>query len=122
MRTALGLILASVLIGATACATGSAAPPSVNVTGQWAGKWAYETPGLGSGDIRGSFKQDGAKISGNFDVTGPVQNHVAIITGTVSGNEVKLATPASGYLTVSGNEMTGLINGLNVAKVTLRKQ
>lgn len=122
MRTVLGLALASVLIGVTACATGPAAPPSVNVTGQWAGKWAYDTPGLGTGDIQGSFKQDGAKVTGNFNVTGPVQTHVADVVGTVSGNEVKLSLPASGYLTVKGNEMTGLINGLNVAKVTLRKQ
>lgn len=122
MRTALGLLLGSVLIAAAACATGPAAPPSVNVTGQWVGKWAYETPGLGSGDIRGSFRQDGAKVSGNFNVTGPVQTHVATVTGTVSGNEIKLSMPASGYLTVTGSEMTGLINGLNVAKVTLRKQ
>jgi hypothetical protein len=47
---------------------------------------------------------------------------VAIVTGTVSGNEIKLSMPASGYLTVTGSEMSGLINGLNVAKVTLRKQ
>jgi len=118
----LGLLLGSVLITAAACATGPAASPSVDVTGQWAGTWAYETPGLGSGDIRGSFKQDGAKVSGTFNVTGPVANRVAIINGTVAGNEVKLSTPASGYLTVKGNEMNGLINGLNAAKVTLRKQ
>jgi hypothetical protein len=30
--------------------------------------------------------------------------------------------PASGYLTVTGNQMTGTVNGLNVAKLTLRKQ
>lgn len=122
MRTAVGLLLASALIGGAGCATGPAAPPSVNVSGQWAGKWSYENPGLGSGDIRGTFQQDGAKLSGNFNVTGPVQNHVAIVTGTVSGNEIKLSMPASGYLTVTGSEMSGLINGLNVAKVTLRKQ
>jgi hypothetical protein len=120
MRT--GLLLGSVLIAAVACATGPAAPPSVNVTGQWVGKWAYENVSLGSGDIRGTFQQDGAKLSGNFNVTGPVVNSVANVTGTVSGNEIKLSMPASGYLTVTGSEMSGLINGLNVAKVTLRKQ
>ena len=53
----------------TACARGPAAPPSVDVTGQWVG-----------------------------------------------------TTPASGYLTVTGNQMTGSLNGLNVAKLTMRKQ
>lgn len=122
MRMPLGLLLGSMLIAGAACATGPAAPPSVNVTGQWVGTWAYENPSVGAGDIRGSFQQDGAKLSGNFNVTGPVVNRVANVTGTVSGNEIKLSMPASGYLTVTGNEMSGAINGLNVAKVKLRKQ
>jgi hypothetical protein len=122
MRMPLGLLLGSVLIAAAGCATGPAAPPSVNVTGQWVGSWAYENVSLGSGDIRGTFQQDGAKVTGNFNITGPVVNNVAIVSGTVSGNEIKLSLPASGYLTVTGNQMTGLVNGMNVAKLTLRKQ
>lgn len=122
MRMPLGLLLGSVLIAGAACATGPAAPPSVNVTGSWVGTWAYENPSLGTGDIRGTFQQNGAKLSGNFNITGPVVNNVAIVTGTVSGNEIKLSMPASGYLTVTGNQMTGLVNGINVAKLTLRKQ
>jgi hypothetical protein len=122
MRMPLGLLLGSVLIAAVGCATGPAAPPSVNVTGQWVGSWAYENVSLGSGDIRGTFQQDGAKVTGNFNITGPVVNNVAIVSGTVSGNEIKLSLPASGYLTVTGNQMTGLVNGMNVAKLTLRKQ
>jgi hypothetical protein len=104
------------------CATGPGAPPSVNVTGQWAGTWAYENAIVGSGDIRGTFQQDGEKVSGNFNITGPVVNRVATVTGTVSGNEIKLSMPASGYLTVTGNQMNGVVKGLNVAKLTLRKQ
>jgi hypothetical protein len=110
------------LLAGVACATGPAAAPSVNVTGQWVGSWSYENASLGTGDIRGSFQQDGAKVSGNFDITGPVVNHVAIVSGTIAGNEIKLSMPASGYLTVSGDQMTGTVNGLNVAKLTLRKQ
>jgi hypothetical protein len=110
------------LLAGAACATGTATPPSVNVTGQWAGTWAYENPTLGTGEIRGTFQQDGAKVSGNFNLTGPVVNRVAIVTGTISGNEIKLSMPASGYLTVTGNQMTGSVNGINVAKLTLRKQ
>jgi len=44
------------------------------------------------------------------------------VTGSVSGNEIKLSMPASGYPTVTGNEMTGSVSGLGVAKLTLRKQ
>jgi hypothetical protein len=61
-------------------------------------------------------------VSDRFDVTGPVINRTAIIAGTVSGNEVRLSTPSSGSLSVSGNEMTGTVNGLNVARITLKKQ
>jgi hypothetical protein len=122
MRMSFGLFLAGVLLAGVACATGPAAAPSVNVTGQWVGSWSYENASLGTGDIRGSFQQDGAKVSGNFDITGPVVNHVAIVSGTIAGNEIKLSMPASGYLTVSGDQMTGTVNGLNVAKLTLRKQ
>lgn len=123
MRALLGLLFGAVLMAVTACATGPTAPPSVNVTGQWAGTWAYENTTLGTGNIQGTFQQDGANVTGNFTVSGPnVINRVASVTGTISGNEIKLSMPASGYLTVTGNQMTGSVNGLNVAKLTLRKQ
>ena len=122
MRTIFGFLLVSVMIVASGCATAPAAPPSVNVTGNWVGKWQYQTPSNGSGDVRGTFQQDGAKLIGNFNVTGPVVNNVANITGLVSGNEIQLQMPSSGHLTVNGNEITGYINGLNVANLTLRKQ
>jgi len=122
MRTIFGFLLVSVMIVASGCATAPAAPPSVNVTGNWVGKWQYQNPSNGSGDVRGTFQQDGAKLTGNFNVTGPVVNNVANITGLVSGNEIQLQMPSSGRLTVNGNEITGYINGLNVANLTLRKQ
>jgi len=122
MRTIFGFLLVSVMIVASGCATAPAAPPSVNVTGNWVGKWQYQNQSNGSGDVRGAFQQDGAKLTGNFNVTGPVVNNVANITGLVSGNEIQLRMPSSGRLTVNGNEITGYINGLNVANPTLRKQ
>lgn len=123
MRTLLGILLATVMIVGSGCATTPAAPPSVNVTGSWAGTWAYENVTNGSGTLRGTFKQDGANLAGNFEVTGPVINRAANnIIGFVSGNEIKLSQPSTGSLTVTGNEMTGWINGLNPAKVTLKKQ
>lgn len=122
MRTLLGLLLVSVMIVASACATMPATPPSVDVSGSWAGTWTYENWSLGNGTITGTFKQDGANLSGNFNVTGPALNHVANIIGFVQGNEVRLSQPSTGTLTVSGNQMSGYVNGLNAAKVTLRKQ
>src|SRR6267142_495500 len=83
VRAPPGPLFGAVLMAVTACATGPAAPPSVNVTGQWVGTWAYENASIGTGDIRGTFQQDGAKVSGNFTITGPnVQQRVANVTGT----------------------------------------
>jgi len=122
MRTVPALLIGSVMIVASACATTAPSAPAVNVSGSWTGTWSYENASLGGGDARGTFQQDGDKLSGRFDVTGPVVNRTANIVGVVSGNEVKLSQPSSGTLTVNGNEMTGWINGLNPAKLTLRRQ
>jgi hypothetical protein len=111
------------MLVASACATTPAAPPSVNVTGKWAGTWTYENPSLGYGILIGSFQQDGSKLNGNFDVTGPVINHAANnIIGSVSGDTIRLSEPTTGTLTVNGNEITGWVNGLDPVKLTLKKQ
>src|SRR5436190_18530553 len=101
MKALFGTLLAVAMMMA-GCSSAPPAPPTTNVTGNWVGSWQYENLQMGSGDMRGTFQQ-------------------AIITGTVSGNEILLSEPASGRLTVSGSEITGMINGLNVAKVTLRR-
>jgi hypothetical protein len=120
MKIVFGLLV--VMLAVSGCATMSLAPPTTNVTGNWVGTWQYANVQLGSGDVRGAFQQDGANLSGNFDVTGPVINPVANISGAVSGNEIILSLPATGRLTVNGDQITGTINGLNAAKLTLRKQ
>ena len=122
MKTVLGVLLGGVLAMASACTSASLAPPGVNVTGNWVGTWSYDNVQMGSGDIRGSFQQEGQNVSGSFNVTGPVLNRVAIVSGAVSGNEILLGRPASGRLEVNGNTITGTINGLNPAKITLTKQ
>jgi len=123
MRTRWSAVLVlAVAVAGCASMEGPKAPPSVNVSGNWVGSWQYDNVQMGSGDIRGSFQQDGAKLSGNFDITGPVLNRTANVVGVVSGNDIYLSMPSSGNLSVNGNTMTGTINGLNVAKVTLRKQ
>ena len=122
MRARFCALLAVAVVAVSGCATAPPAPPSVNVSGNWVGTWQYDNVQMGSGDLRGSFQQNGAQLSGNFNVTGPVINRVAIVSGAVSGNDILLSEPSSGRLTVNGDVMTGTINGLNVAKVTLRKQ
>ncbi|HEY7518030.1 MAG TPA: hypothetical protein VIE36_07025 [Methylomirabilota bacterium] len=122
MRTMGAMFLIAVAAVLTACASAQLAPPAVNVSGNWAGTWSYESVQMGSGDLRGTFEQNGQNVSGTFNVTGPVLNRVAIISGAVSGNEILLGRPSSGRLTVEGNKITGTINGLNVAKVSLTKQ
>jgi len=124
MRTVLGLLVLSVMMAVAACATAPTAPPSVDVTGNWAGTWSFENQMLGGGSMTGTFQQNGSKLSGRFEVQGPnVINHVSQISGYVSGNEIKLTEPATGYLTVTGDQMSGTVNGIaDTAKMTLRKK
>jgi len=127
MRLVASLLLVGAIATITGCASTPTAPPAVNVTGKWAGNWTYPDPALGGGTLSGTFQQDGGNLSGNFLIIGggnTVRYPAATIIGFVSGRQVILSQPSSGTLTVneSGNEMTGWINGLDQAKVTLRKQ
>ena len=127
MWTRVGLIVGAVMLTTVACATSPSAPPGVDVSGKWAGNWSYQPSTLGAGTLSGTFQQDGSKLSGNFLIIGggsAVRNPSAMIIGFVSGNQVTLSQPSSGTLTVNpaGTEMSGWINGLDQAKVTLSKQ
>jgi hypothetical protein len=120
----------SVLIGALAlmlsgCAAigSSTAPPSVDVSGKWAGTWAFRNPTMGSGEVFMNLKQSGADASGDLMVTGPTTAEPTYFEGTVSGSSVVLKLPyLSGTLDVSGDEMKGVINGIMPANVSLRRQ
>ena len=127
MRTRVGLMVGAAMLMAAACATTPMAPPSVNLSGKWAGNWSYSPDTLGAGTLSGTFQQDGNNLSGNFLIIGGgsmVRNPSALVIGFVSGNQVTLSQPGSGTLTVNaaGTEMSGWVNGLDQAKVTLRKQ
>lgn len=126
MRTVLGVLLVTVMIvgfggAAMAQMAVNASPASVDVTGPWAGTYAYQNQSRGAGTVTGTFQQDGQKLSGNLTLTG-VGSQDYTVVGFVSGNEVKLSQPAFGTLTVNGNEMNGIIDGWDNAKITLRKQ
>jgi len=119
-----GVLLFSAIVVA-GCATTLEAP-TVNVTGQWSGTWAYERATLGQGTLRGTLTQDGQRLSGNFSMAGGGGRlsgpRVVTVVGTVSGNQVILSQPFLGELTVTGNEMSGVVRGLDDARVTLQKQ
>jgi len=129
MRTLLGLLLASVVIVGSGCATAdkmegkNEPPPSVNVTGNWAGNWTYERQNLGGGTVSGNLVQDGAKLTGQLTVIG-TGGSVNNVIGYVTGNTVKFTYPVIGNFTVNsaGNEMTGMVQGLDTARATLKKQ
>ena len=121
MRALIGLVVAGIALVASACASAPPPPPSVDVTGNWAGTWfAYEGAG-GAGEVRGRFAQTGATLYGDFDVIGQHGTTRTAVTGTVTGNEVRLTAPSTGVLTVTNNEMVGVVQGLIHSKVTLRR-
>jgi len=113
--------LALMLFGCAALG-GSTAPPSVDVSGKWAGTWSFHKA-MGSGDVFMNLRQSGADASGDLRVTGPTPAEPTYFEGTVTGSSVILRVPyLSGTLDVSGDEMKGVINGIMPANVSLRRQ
>jgi len=123
IRTANGLLLFGVMLLLSACASTPATTPSFNVTGTWAGTWKFEDPTPGGGDITMVFEQQGDQVSATYDISGPAIKRTNKMYGSVYGNDIRLLMPATGTLTVNGDQITGVINGLNApARVTLKRQ
>ena len=122
-RPMLWLLIGLTTVLAAACAT-APAPPTVDVTGNWAGSWAFVNPSLGGGQAELKLKQSGADFSGDMVVSGAAVNRTGYIQGTVSGNEVRIIAPPglTGQMTVSGDEMKGVLHGVADGNVTLRRQ
>jgi len=121
MRALIGFVIAGIGLMASACASAPPPPPSVDVTGNWAGTWAaYEGVG-GGGEVRGKFAQTGATLYGDFDIIGQQGTTRTAVSGTVTGNEVRLTAPSTGVLTVTEDQMVGIVYGLVHSKVTLRR-
>lgn len=127
------LIGGLILTGAAACGTATSstasAPPASNVTGRWTGTYVFEPATEGSGIATVNFTQSGNQLKGNLDVQGQNKMRPSEITGIMSGNDIQIIGPdISGWMKVSGDEMTGLIyvyvanrHGQFPARVTLRK-
>jgi hypothetical protein len=120
-RLAVGLMM----MGLAGCASGSMqqAPPTVDVTGKWQGNWVARQQTQGGGQIQLDIKQTGAKYTGNLLITGAGNDPSGLTEGYVTGNRVEISVPAgaTGYLTVNGDEMSGLLAGMDGAKVTLKR-
>jgi len=124
-RTGL-LVVALMVLGLAGCAgSGSMqqAPPSVDVSGKWQGNWVARQQGQGGGQIELNIKQTGSKYTGNLLITGAGNDPSGLTEGYVTANRVEITLPAgaTGYLTVNGDEMSGLIAGMDGAKVNLKR-
>ena len=93
-----------------------------NVTGKWQGTWMCDSIGLGGGQIVMDLQQTGAQVTGNVLVTGPSVNRPTTIQAVVSGSEMKIEGRIPGTLTVSGDTMTGVVDGVVSANVTMQRQ
>ena len=125
MRLAKYFLVAAVVLASAGCATAPTAPmapPSVNVTGKWQGTWMFDSIGLGGGQIVMDLQQTGAQVTGNVLVTGPSVNRPTTLQAAVSGSDMMLQGRIPGTLTVSGDKMTGVVEGVVSANVTLERQ
>ena len=119
-----GLVFMLGACASSGTSTTGGAPPASNVTGRWAGNWVFEPSSAGNGQITVSMTQDGSQIKGTVEsVVGPHRGRAGFFNGTMSGNDIRITGPdATGWLKVNGNEMTGQINGILPAQLTLKKQ
>ncbi len=120
------LIGGMMLVGAAACSTApsatSGAPPASNVTGRWTGTYVFEPSTAGNGTLTVDMTQSGSQVKGTMDIHGPHRTRAFVINGIMSGNDIQVSgTDVNGWMKVIGNEMSGLINGVLPARVTLRK-
>jgi hypothetical protein len=111
----------------SACAQNS----TVNISGQWedrtASAYAPGGPNCSGGSASfyalATFAQSGQSISGNIRLTDPNNNSntisLDVINGAISGNSLSLTvrdntgllTDMSGSFVVTGNNLTGSLNG-----------
>jgi type IV secretory pathway TrbL component len=114
MKTLSWLVIGLVLVFGAGCASSSNAPaaattgPPANVAGSWNGGFY----GALSNSVSMQLTQQGTAVSGNIDVGGR-SDLSGGIKGTVSGNmfNYSLANGGSGTMQVSGNTISGTVNG-----------
>jgi hypothetical protein len=116
--------LFALVISGCASTEAPSTAPTVDVTGSWAGQWAYTNASLGGGQLELTLKQIGGKVSGNATISGTPVDRNGPVEGLVDGNQLRIVYPSSvtGRLTVQGDTITGQLDGLNPANVTLKKK
>lgn len=124
MRFTKLLLVGVVVLGAAIWAGAPSAQTRPNLSGKWQGTWVYKNPSLGSGQIVMTLTQTGSKATGNMVVTGTPVDRSGAVNIMLSGNDVYLVYPTglTGYLTISGDEMKGELDGMNPANVVLKRQ
>jgi hypothetical protein len=127
MRQVARLLAGVLMLAIGGCVTPAPAPtmapPSVDVRGNWVGTWSFENPAAGGGEVTLRLGQTGADVSGNATVTDRTGSRSTYFEGVVTGHTIILKPPyASGTLTVNGDEMNGLVQGIMPAPVTLRRR
>jgi hypothetical protein len=127
MKNLSGVMVVFLVFAATGCASSvgpATTAPTVDITGKWAGTWVATNPSLGSGAIEMTLKQTGSKYSGNLLITGTATDPSGYTEGVVSGNQVRVMQPSNvtGSLTVQGDNMSGIIQGVVAANVSLKRQ
>lgn len=123
MKQARRLVAVVALLAGAGCAgTPIMAPPSVNVTGKWLGAWMFDPVSLGGGQVVMDLKQVGAAVTGSLLVTGPSINRPTTIEAVVSGDRMILKGRIPGTLTVTGEQMSGTVDGVVSATITAQRQ
>jgi hypothetical protein len=125
MRAWARYLIPLLMVASVGCASAPSAPPTVDVTGVWVGTWVTKNQ-TWNGPVKMTLVQKGADVTGDLvmragfgDLSGPV------IRGFVSGNEYRLFLTTgrlSGYLTVSGDDMTGVVSRLTPMDMKLHRE
>jgi hypothetical protein len=98
------------------CATGPTKPPTVDVTGAWAGEWVGS---LGSGPVTMTLQQAGGNVTGDA-VMGGGSPFSGPVSGTVSGDVFSMSyRGGNADLAVKGNTMSGFTR---YSRWTLQRQ
>ena len=106
------LVLGLPILLSAGCASSPnspSAPPSVDVTGTWAGTWSLGGAGTQTGSFTLRLQQTGSKVVGDRNFPGAA-NFSGPVEGTVSGNVFsyrQLVGSGGGEYTVTGNKMRG---------------
>src|SRR6266436_9257669 len=106
MSQGLKCLVGALVLVLSGCAAGggNTVPPSVDVSGKWAGTWSFRNPTMGSGDVLVDLKQSGANTTRHLTVTGDTTADPTYFEGIVSGSTIILKLPyLSGTLDVRGD-------------------